>query len=1176
MNSETTRAIRVSILVGFVIMALSSSPLPAQEARGTITGKVTDTNKAVVAGASVKVTNLAMGTTLSLVTNEEGIFHAPYLIPGSYQITVEMMGFKKYIRDGILVRVNDILEINIEIEVGAVDQTVTVTAETPALETASGSMGKVIDSRRISELPMPHGQPYNLIGLAGGVAFTRDPRLDRPFEPTHIVGYAMDGTRANRSDVTIDGAPATSTAGNNEVISSYVPPADIIQEFKVQTATFDASLGNTEGGVTNLSLKSGTNQLHGTAYWTKMAPSLFANDFFANRNGIPKTDFTYDRWGGTAGGPVLFPKLYNGRSRTFFMWGYEGIHESRPRNNGVPTVPTEKMRTGDFSELLALGPQYQIYNPFTRRAIAGGRFQQDPFPGNIIPPRLINPIARNFVDNYLAKPRTAGNPDGTNNFANPSLPEIITYYTHTIRVDHTVSEKQRIFVRGSFYKRDSNYNNYFGNISTGNWFQFLSRAGTIDDVYTFNATTVLNVRYGYNRFVRVQAGNPGAKGFDLTTLGFPASYNNLIPSDIRHFPRFDIAGYQGTGTPGQWMPTDTHSIIATLNKVKGTHSIKTGMEFRAYRENNIFSANDQTGTFTFDTTWTRGPLDNSPGAPGNLGQSFAAFLLGLPTSGSINQPASYAEQSTTWGLFVHDDWKVSPRLTINIGLRYEVEGALTERFDRSVTGFDFNAVQPIEEAARANYVRNPTPEVPVSQFNVRGGLLFAGVGGQGRGLYNTPKKNFMPRFGFAYKLTEKTVVRGGYGIFFGFLGARRGDVVQSGFSTSTPLTVTLNNGLTFIETLSNPFQNGLQTAPGASLGIRTFLGQSITFFNQNPETSYMQRWQIGFQRELGGGFVAEASYVGNRGTDIEIVRNLNVTPQRFLSRSPVRDDATNNYLGASVPNPFAGLMPSSASATFRSSTIARERLLRPFPHFDNVTSTTYDGYSWYHSLQLGLEKRFSKGYLVGVNYTFSKFMQATELLNQDDPRPAEVISDLDRPHKLSISGIYELPFGKGRPLLAGVNKFALKIISGWQIAGIYTFQSGAPLEWGNIIFNGDLKSIRLPEEQQTVDRWFNTDAGFVKASNQQLVRNVRTFPFRFGFIRGDKIDNYDLSVIKKTDVGESKRIEFRAEFLNAFNHPLFNAAQLNRDPTSASFGRYNSSTQANYPRRIQLGLKFVF
>ena len=1173
-------------------VALLAMPvgLVAQDARGAIVGKVLDASGAVVPNAPVQVINKAMGTRLSLTSNEVGFYQASFLIPGLYQVTVELPGFKRTLRDNLQVRVNDRLEVNLTLEIGTAEQSITVSEETPLLSTTSASMGSVVS--RVGDLPSAHGNPYLLIGLATGVTFARDPRLDRPFEPTHIVGYAMDGTRANRSDVTIDGAPSTATANAGEVISSYVPTPDMVSEFKVQTAMFDASSGQTEGGVTNISTKSGTNALHGSGYWTKMAPGMFANDFFANANRIPRPDFSYQRWGGSLGGPAYLPKLYDGRNKTFFFWGYEGIHEARPRNNGTPTVPTELMKSGDFSELSRLGSQYTIYNPFTRRAIAGGRYQQDPFTNNIIPPSLIDPVAKNILT-YFPKPLTAGNADGTTNYQRPELTEPVKYYTVTARVDHNVSDRQRLFGRVSVYRRDSTYNNYFDNLATGTFFQFMSRSGVIDDVYTLNPTTVINVRYGYNRFIRNSIWNPEAAGFDLTTLGLPAAYNSAISPDIRTFPRIDITGYQGTAGGADFRPIDTHSANFTLQKSLGAHFLKTGMEFRAYRENSIPWGNDQTGRFNFDATWTRGPLDNSATAPGSLGQSVASLLLGLPspTNSYVSRTANYAEQSTSWGFFVHDDWKATSRLTLNLGLRWELEGALTERFDRSVRGFDFGAAQSLEAQARARYALNTTPEVLASQFRVAGGLTFANVGGEPRGLYDTPKVNLMPRFGLAYNLNDKTVLRTGYGIFFGFLGQRRGDVIQSGFSRQTPFIPSLDNGLTFIGTLSNPFPNGILEPLGAAQGAQTYLGQAITFFNEKPRMPYMQRWELGLQREMRGGFVAEASYVGNRGTHLEInqqnLPNLNVTPSQYLSTSPVRDDARINYLSANIPNPFYQLLPAGAVSQLTGVNIARERLLRPYPQFDTVGTNRYDGYSWYHSLQARLEKRFTAGYSVAANYTFSKFLQATEALYWDQPRPNEVISDMDFPHRLAISGIYDLPFGKGRRLPSG-NPVVSKIISGWRLSGVYSVQSGAPLNWAmsasgpdfipqSLLFYGDVNNIALPSDQRTWQRFFNTEAGFERASARQMdiSRQIRTFPQRFGFIRSQGGNNVDFSVLKGTEITEGKEVQFRAEFLNALNHPVFPAPST-ANASNVQFGQVVASNQANYPRRIQLSLRFVF
>ncbi len=1169
-----TAALRVLTLALLCVVAATNAL--AQESRGTITGTVVDSSGAVVPGASVTITNVARGTSVTLVTNDVGFFQAPYLVSGTYTVTVELAGFKKLVREGIEVRVDDRLQLELPLELGGAEEQITVRAESPLLDVATASLGQVVDAKRVAELPIPHGDPYALIGLAAGASFMRSARLDRPFEPTHIVGYSMNGVRSNRSDITIDGLPSTSVANAGEITASFVPPQGLVQEFKVQTAIFDASFGNTEGGVTNLVLKSGTNRLSGELYFVKTPKGLWANDLFANMNDIPLPEFRYTRGAAVAGGPVLIPGLYDGRSKTFFIYGYETLPEARPRNNGTPTVPTERMRTGDFSELLALGPQYQIYNPFTRRAIGGGRYQQDPFPGNIIPRHLMDPVALQVLE-YFGHPRTPGNPDGTNNYQRPEMKEETDYGSHSVRLDHNISMNQRVYGRVSWYDRDSNYNNYFDNISTGQWFRFVSRQAVFDHVWTMSQTTVLNLRYGYDRFLRGDQGNPGNHGMDITSLGFPSRYNDLIPSSIRKFPRFDITGYQGTGVAGEDRFSENQTAMGVLTKTLGAHSIRTGAEWRQYREKSVFSANQQTGRFNFGTTWTRGPLDNSAGSPGSLGQSFAAFLLGLPdTSSIVTRDDGYDEKSSTTGIFVQDDWRIGSKLTLNFGVRYEFETPMTETANRSVRGFDFAASQAFEAAARAALNESATG-ISRAAFDVKGGVTFPGVGGLPRGLYDTPKDNIMPRVGFAYTLDSKTVVRGGYGMFYGFLGQRRGDVIRAGFSQDTPLNVTLDNGLTFIETLSNPFQGGILEPVGAANGIATSLGQTVTFFNSDPTSPRMQRWQIGVQRDLGRNWVAEVRYVGNYGSQIQTSRNLNATPNEFLSTSPTRDQATINYLGASVPNPFVGLMPPTAGATWRSTTIARERLLRPYPHFDAVNTTTNEGESWYNGVQLQVDRRFANGYTIGASYAWSKFEEAVDFLNGADPDPWKGPSVEDVPHRLTINGILELPFGRGRRFGSDVHPVADIFIGGWQIAGVYQFQSGVPITWGNILFTGNTDDIDLPRSERTPQRWFNTDAGFNKLAAQQLASNVRTFPLRLSNVRTHEVNNIDASIIKNVSVGSGRMLQFRFEALNALNHVLLPGPNNNQtNPTNNSFGQVIASTQANYPRRVQLMAKFIF
>ncbi len=423
-----------------VVILLAASPAWAQEVRGTILGRVTDPTGAVIPSVKIKVINAGTSVAVNVVSNEQGNYQVPYLLVGDYRVEVEAQGFKKYSRSGIRVQTSDRIELDITLQVGDVAETVTVTAEAPPLETASASMASTIDTRRVAELPTAHGNPYHLMQLSMGVAFTGSPTLDRPFEPSHIANYSMDGGRGLRNELSLDGVPNTSsTANRGEIAAAFVPPADIVAEVKVATATFDATVGQTEGGAVSMSLKSGSNRFTGTAYLFRMSPGWNANDFFANRNGQGRGAFDYNRWGVSAGGPIVLPKIYDGRNKTFFMYGYEGIKESRPRGT-TTTVPTAAEREGDFSALLKLGTTYQFYDPATRRDIGGGRFQSDPLPGNIVPKARISPIATNIMK-YFALPNVAGTADFRNNLQLPNQPENIDYWTHTVRVDHNISEK---------------------------------------------------------------------------------------------------------------------------------------------------------------------------------------------------------------------------------------------------------------------------------------------------------------------------------------------------------------------------------------------------------------------------------------------------------------------------------------------------------------------------------------------------------------------------------------------------------------------------------------------------------------------------------------------------------------------------------------------------------------
>jgi hypothetical protein len=547
-----------------------------------------------------------------------------------------------------------------------------------------------------------------------------------------------------------------------------------------------------------------------------------------------------------------------------------------------------------------------------------------------------------------------------------------------------------------------------------------------------------------------------------------------------------------------------------------------------------------------------------------VGGEIASFLLGIP-SGSMAVNASYAERNSIYGFYVQDDYKFSSKLTVNIGLRYEVESPTTERYNRAVRNFDGVTPSPIEAQARAQYAAAPIPELPASQFRVLGGLTFTNANGNPRGYWETAKRNFMPRIGIAYQFDTKTVLRAGYGLYTAPLGTLYTNTEPAGFSLSTPIQASLDNGLTYVATLANPFPAGLVQPAGPAGGLLTNIGQGVNGFPNARKNPYAQRWSMGLQRTIVGGFLVEASYVGNRSTRLNVLRNLNFTPAQFLSTSPVRDQAAINFLGQNFPNPLRG-----TNAIFGANT-TRGSLLRPYPQFGNVNIYEPIGYAWYHSLQMRLEKRFSKGFTSQTSYTWSKNMQATEMLNDQDPTPYEVISDLDRTHRLTSSGIFELPFGRGRHWGANWRKSLDMVAGGWQLSGAMQYQSGQPLGFGNAIFNGDLNNVVLPKGQRSVDQWFNVNAGFERNNALQLASNLRRFPIRFNGIRGPIQARWDFGLIKNFMLTERWRLQFRAETFNAFNY-----ASLANPNTGVTTGAFGTITGQDPPRSWQGALKLSF
>jgi hypothetical protein len=1147
-----------SVLAALGLFVCLIGTASAQDPRGTIRGRVVDSSSAVIPGAMVSAVNVTTGIRVSAPTNEDGMYSIPFLPPGIYTVQAELSGFNPWSREGVQVRVSEITEQNITLTVGAVTERVEVKGGTPLLDTASASLGQVIDSRRIQELPITAGNALELTLLAPGMI---EPSKFTWKAAWNFRNIASDGNPSYTTEYQIDGVSNTFAEGNTgRNRYAFAPPAAAISEFKMQTTPYDASIGHTMSSVVNVSTASGTNVLRGEAHWFTKNSAFDAANFFNNKNNTKKPEYEDNRYGASAGGPLVIPGVYNGRNKTFWHYVWEANKWAVPQTF-TGTVPTEAQRRGDFSELLRLGPNYQIYDPATTELLPNGRYTRQPFPNNIIPQNRLDALGLKLANLYPL-PNQAGTADGRNNYFNGSLKGTQDYFVHMLRGDHAFSANHRLFARVHYDSWEEDKNHWFGDDVNGIILNRTNVGFALDDVLVINPSMVLNVRYGLTDqdFLERRA----SQGYDLASLGFSSALTGLIDPRYATLPRVASGAYS---TFSGWESGDgsttslTHSLGAHLTKLWGNHNLKFGTDFRVYQADGHRFPRQTAPDLSFGTTYTRGPFDNSTAAP--IGQDLASMLLGIP-GGAMDRVEPFAMSDRFFALYLHDDFKVTSKLTLNLGVRYEYETPLVESADRLVAGFAFDAVNPVDAAARANYAAAPIPELPVSQFGARGGLYWVNQNGIGRSPFTGEKNNVMPRAGLAFAMTETTILRAGYGLYFDTIGVNSTRAIQTGFSQTTPIQASLDSGLTFVATTANPFPGGLLEPLGSGGGLATNLGQAVEFYDPNRRHPYSQRWSAGVQQLLPWNFVGDLTYVGNHGSRLPVIRQLNTVPAEYLSTSQTRDQATIDFLSATFPNPFLGTNPIYGSR------ISRADLLKPYPHFGNISVSESIGSSWYHALQARAERRMANGFTFQLGYTWSKLTEAIEFLNASDPLPYESIGALDRTHRLTMSGIWEIPVGRNRRFGKSLPSVVNIFIGDWQLGGIVVRQSGAPLGFGNVPFSGNVDDIALPKSERSVDRWFNTEAGFARNTSQQLSSNIRTMPLRFAEVRGDGRATWDFSLIKNVRLLDTT-LQFRAEVYNAWNHP--NLSDPNTNPFSSAFGRVTSAGDArNW--QFSLGWKF--
>lgn len=1147
-----------------LLVLVASAPLAwAQDYRGTIKGRIADQSGLELPGVTVTVTNVATNVKQNVVTDVKGFYRVPYLNVGKYDVTAALTGFTPVARKGVDVNVGAVLTVDLILNMG-VSSEIVVTGGAPLMDQTSPVTGQVVTREQIKELPLADGTAYMLSRIAPGVSETSDLHFSRPGDNANLGGVVANGVRGG-NDFTLDGAP--NIVSDRRV--GFSPPSEAISEFKVETNAFDAQSGHTAGAVINLALRSGTNSFHGAASYFNRSSDRTALSPFQHKQNAENPDRQYDRFSAMIAGPVI-------KDSTFFMASYERL-EDLTAEPVTLTVPTDKMRRGDFSELLALG--IKIYDPLT------GTTARKAFDGNVIPASRLNPIALALMK-YYPMPNQAGKSDQTSNYYSPQN-RSYDYNAAIVRLDQSLAGGHQLFVNAYWNQRLEDRYDWAGVVEDFAVTQGVDTrdnfGSTLGYTGTFSGSLVGDLRLSYAKFGERRA---PSDTFDPASLGFSAKTVELFRG-YDYLPRFDITGFQTLGsnrsdyTKGFNRPFYNYSAVPSVTWMVKDHTVRAGYDFRYqkwWRTDDGYLA----GRYNFDGSYTR--ANNS--AARQQGQALAQFLLGLPTSGgnSLIDWNTYGDyHQVSHALYVNDEWRLGKKLTVNAGLRLEVDQGLTEANDWNIYGFDLVSSNPVEAAARAQYATNPIPEIPVSQFGVKGGLLY------GEGATWDTLTKVLPRVGLSYVLNEKTVVRGGIGLFSfpWFFDA----INQTGFSQATLLVSTENNGGTFIADLNNPFPNGLTPPTGSSLGLATFNGRDLvsstaSIIQQDRKSPTYTRWSLGLLRDLGKGWRVEANYVGSEGRDLAVRKNINGTPREYLSTLGYRDTAVEAYLSANVPNPYKGLLPGTS---YNGSTIQRGQLLKPYSQFGRVAVEEYTGSDSYNALQMSAQKQWKDGSSVLVTYTWSKLIDQLNYLNATDTQLEKRLSPDDRPHRATLAGIWKLPFGKGRKYGSNWGGLLDAVLGGWQLTASYQYQTGQPVLWSNdVYFDPNCKVQDLSTDFSNKDGqiggfdrpawnascfYFSDKPGDITDSRLQVTdNNIRTFPTTIDSARYPDLHLLDFGISKTFRLFEDVTLQVRFEAINALNYTVWWNPDVS--PRSATFGYFRD--QRNNPRDWQIGAKLSF
>ncbi|MDQ6678105.1 MAG: carboxypeptidase regulatory-like domain-containing protein [Acidobacteriota bacterium] len=1152
----------------------------AQDFRASLNGRITDAQGAAAAGALIALRDVEKNETQHQTADREGNYIYPLVAPGSYELKVSHPGFKTATRSGMTLNVNQAATVDVTLDIGSVNDQVVVTADVPLLDLASGDRGGLIDGKTIAEMPLNGRNPFMLASLVAGVDYNGSLAYQRPFDNGAIAQFGIGGS-SQAAEFLIDGVPNNAQAGGNNI--AYVPPVDSVQEFKIQTNAYDAQYGKTAGGVMNAVLKSGSNGLHGSVYEYMRRNWLDANSFQNNARGAAKDGHSLDQYGALVSGPVIVPKVYNGRNRTFYMVNAERYVEDSPQPL-VLSVPSLEMRNGDFSKLKdKAGRQYVIYDPASGFTNSSGAFDRLPFPGNVIPPARINPIAQKILSYFPAPNVTTAGEDYAqkNLFLSGGVnPARDTFYNLAAKIDQNLSERHRFFVR---YTRNDRTEIRPTNgvpvdkpgVDGQAPLKRTNDSAAIDWISTLTPNVILNVRTSFARYVEAAWGTPN-NGFDLTKLGFPRSLAEQLPGDS-NFGRYTFSGYQSLGRYPSSNISNTFTFHPNLTWAKGSRTLKGGLDMR-WLQYSIQSTGD-VFTLGASAAFTQEIYNTAQALKGN---SIASWLLGTPSSGAVIYNALPIYMFPYFAPWAQFDWKVSRRLTINLGLRQDNNLPPTERFNRIDRGFDGSAPSAVDGLVDRS--RYPLPALT-------GSLAFAGANGASRRPTDSYYNTWQPRFGFAYALTRSTVVRGGWGRFY--MNANNDYLQTTGFSNTTPLVYSPDESrLPLPDRINDPFPDGVLVPTGSRAGSLTYAGRAFNVVNTRFRLPHVNSFSFGLQRALTGRSVLDVSYSASRGVDLQDSRTLNDIPAALRDGCNYFAGGNPSSCDKTFPNPFANIAAFTGTSSFSSTTLSRATLSAPYPQFGQITELMRnDGRNWYDSLQTSYSIR-NKWTTFRANYTYSKNIERSGFLDPQNLVMQKGPASYDIPHHFSLSAVTQLPGGHSGP------RALRKLTGGWQQALIIQQQSGRP--WGlptNIIYVKDATHAidwKAPVVQGVagcVSQWNNNgsvtliqssiDSGCTSPNWIISPRySPRYEPNRESNIRLQGFHLIDVSLDKTTSIGEKYKFQFRAEMFNSFNSFFLTNQGFDATAANSTFGSIIkagvSAPNSNYPRQAQLGFKLLW